>query len=86
MTYAEQLELRIEAMVGRHWQTAFARAIGRHSTKVNLQFRRDKVEVYVMVIVELMEACPIDRWPVRFDELRGRAEKLRARRAVEVPA
>jgi hypothetical protein len=69
----EEIAARFEAVFGYGWRADFATALGIRGATVTEQFTMNRVQPWLVALLEMFEATPVAKWPPRWAALAARA-------------
>lgn len=70
----ETIAARFEAVFGYGWRADFAAALGIRGATITEQFTMNRVQPWLIALLEFFESTPINKWPARWQKLADRAK------------
>lgn len=70
----EQIAARFEAVFGYGWRADFAAALGIRGPTITEQFSMNRVQPWLVAMLEFFETTPVAKWPDRWSKLAARAK------------
>lgn len=70
----ETIAARFEAVFGYGWRADFAAALGIRGATITEQFSMNRIQPWLIALLEIFETTPPAKWPDRWSKLRDRAK------------